>query len=36
MEAIGRALDALTGRDARGFFEHGGYRLPSQSLLQRL
>jgi transposase len=36
VEAIGRALDAVTGRDARGFFEHCGYRLPSQSLLQRL
>ena len=36
VEAIGRALDAVTGRDVRGFFEHCGYRLPSQSLLQRL
>ena len=26
MEAIGRALDALTASDARGFFEHRGYR----------
>ena len=29
VEAIGRALDAVTARDARGFFEHCGYRLPS-------
>jgi hypothetical protein len=36
VEAIGRALDAVTGRDVRGYFEHCGYRLPSQSLLQRL
>jgi DDE superfamily endonuclease len=36
VEAIGRVLDAVTGRDGRGFFEHCGYRLPSQSLLQRL
>ena len=26
MEAMGRALDALTASDARGFFEHRGYR----------
>jgi hypothetical protein len=26
MEAIGQALDALTASDARGFFEHRGYR----------
>jgi transposase len=26
MEAIGRALEALTASDARGFFEHRGYR----------
>jgi transposase len=26
IEAIGRALDALTASDARGFFEHRGYR----------
>ena len=24
MEAMGRALDAVTARDARGFFEHCG------------
>ncbi len=29
VEAIGRALDAVTSRDARGFFEHCGYRLPA-------
>jgi len=27
VEAMGRALDAVTSRDARGFFEHCGYRL---------
>ena len=27
VEAIGRALDAVTSRDARGFFGHCGYRL---------
>jgi len=26
VEAIGKALDAITDRDARGFFEHCGYR----------
>ena len=26
IEAIGRALDALTARNARGYFEHRGYR----------
>src|SRR3712207_3689500 len=26
IEAMGRALDALTASDARGFFEHRGYR----------
>jgi len=26
VEAMGRALDAVTSRDARGFFEHCGYR----------
>ena len=26
IEAIGRALEAATAGDARGFFEHGGYR----------
>jgi transposase len=27
VEAMSRALDAITSRDARGFFEHCGYRL---------
>ena len=30
MEAMGKALDALTARDARGFFEHCGYRALGQ------
>jgi transposase len=30
--AIGRAISAVTARDARAFFEHCGYRLPSQPL----
>ncbi len=28
VEAIGRALGAVTAQDARGFFEHCGYCLP--------
>jgi transposase len=32
VEAIGSALLAVTSRDARGFFEHCGYRMPVQSL----
>jgi hypothetical protein len=32
VEAIGLALSAVTSRDARGFFEHCGYRMPVQSL----
>ena len=31
VEAMGRALEAVTVRDAHGFFEHCGYRLLSQS-----
>jgi transposase len=32
VEAMGRALDAVTARDARGFFGHSGYhRLEQQS-----
>ena len=27
IEAMGRALDAITPRDARAFFEHCGYRM---------
>jgi transposase len=30
IEALGAALDAVTPRDVRGFFEHSGYRLPVQ------
>ena len=30
--AMGRALDAVTVQDARGFFRHCGYRLPGQRL----
>jgi transposase len=32
IEAMGRALDAITCRDARGFFEHCGYRSLGQLL----
>ena len=32
IEAMGKALDAITSQDARGFFEHCGYRVLSQSL----
>jgi len=32
VEAMGRALDAITLQDARGFFEHCGYQAPGQSL----
>ena len=32
VEAIASALSAVTSRDARGFFEHCGYRMPVQSL----
>jgi len=28
IEALGVAISAITVGDARGFFEHGGYRLP--------
>ena len=30
VEAIGSALSAVTARDARGFFEHCGYRMSAQ------
>jgi transposase len=30
VEAMGMALDAVTARDARGFFEHCGYCTPGQ------
>ncbi len=29
---MGRALDAITARDASGFFRHCGYRAPAQLL----
>jgi transposase len=32
IEAIGRALDAVTAKDTQGFFEHCGYRFSAQSL----
>jgi len=32
LEAIGAAISALTAKDARGFFEHCGYRTSVQSL----
>jgi len=32
VEAIGAALSAISTRDARGFFEHAGYRLAGQLL----
>ncbi len=32
IEAMGAAISAVTDRDARGFFEHCGYRIPVQSL----
>jgi transposase len=28
VEALGRAISAISAMDARGFFKHGGYRLP--------
>jgi transposase len=31
-EALGRALEAITSQDARGFFEHCGYRIVGQWL----
>ena len=32
VEATGRALDAITPEDIRGFYTDCGYRLPVQSL----
>jgi transposase len=32
VETMGRALDAVTARDARGFFEHCGFRVAGQFL----
>jgi transposase len=33
VEAMGRALEAVTVLDARGFFEHCGYRLTGSAVL---
>ena len=30
IEGLGVAISAVTARDARGFFEHGGYHPPVQ------
>jgi hypothetical protein len=32
IEALGRALNVITSRDAEGFFGHCGYRLPGLPL----
>jgi transposase len=32
VEAMGWALEAVTAKDTRGFFEHRGYRLLAQQL----
>jgi transposase len=32
LEAMGRTLEAITAQDARGFFEHRGYRVAAQLL----
>jgi hypothetical protein len=32
IEAMGRALEAVTAKDAHGFFEHRGYRAAAQLL----
>ncbi len=32
IEAMGRALDAVTAEDTQGFFEHCGYRFSAQPL----
>jgi transposase len=32
VEAMGRALSAVTASDARGYYEHRGYRPPAQPL----
>jgi transposase len=36
VEAMGRVISAVTARGAKGFFEHCGYRLVAQQLLQTL
>jgi hypothetical protein len=32
IEAMGRALGAVSAQDVRGFFTHCGYRIPAQQL----
>jgi len=32
IEAMGKALEATTSQDVRGFFEHSGYRIVDQRL----
>jgi transposase len=32
VDALGEALSAISARDARGYFEHAGYRLRAQLL----
>ena len=32
IEAMGRALGAVSAEDVRGFFAHCGYRIPAQHL----
>ncbi len=32
VEAMGRALGAVSAQDARGFFAHCGYHAPAQQL----
>jgi hypothetical protein len=32
IEAMGKAISAVSARDARGFFKHCGYGTPIQSL----
>jgi transposase len=32
LDALGEALSAVSAQDARGYFEHAGYRLRAQSL----
>jgi DDE superfamily endonuclease len=35
VEAMGRAISAITPRDAEGYFEHRGYRLVAQQLCDK-
>jgi transposase len=35
MEAMGQALEAVTIRDARSFFEHCGYRLTESAVMRQ-